>query len=216
MEFIESSFVSKAELITADQLSKMVAQNTDNNQNTIDITNKNINYDDLDVKVFILSAKNKVDIVAKDFVKNYHNSLKIYQNDMGYFDQSLKIFKSKGDRRVYLQYNKIVEDNKNNKQFLQNILMPIPVVFKVNSVLNEKLQASFNIIKSLTLQRIYRNNYSRHCINKLAFSEEENNPNSLEKETKVQLCAILLENTHDVLINLFIIYTYQYIYRMKI
>lgn len=160
-----------------------------------DITNKMISYDDLDVKVFILSPKNKLELVAKDFAQNYHHSLKIYQNQMGHFDKSLKIFKSNGTNRVFIQYNNITTVG--DKIVLKRNLKPIPVEFKIRSNLNEKLQDSFNIVKSLIFQRIYRNNYAKHCINKGALEGQDSESSSIneDKDTKINLCAVFLETS---------------------
>lgn len=189
MQFIENSFVSKAQLIDDYTLQTLV----DNNQN-LEVTNKLISFSDLDVTVFILSGKNYVDIVSKDFAKNYHNSLKIYQNEMGFFDKSQKILKSNGQHRVYIRYNKIVSEN--SKHYLRSELRPVPVLFRSNSVANQKLQVAFNVIKSLTLHKLYKNNYAKHCVNKIVVNGEEVKDN--ENETNINLCVIALEHKNDV------------------
>jgi len=189
MQFIEDSFVSKAQLIDDSSL-----QNLLKDKKNIEITDKYISFSDLDITVFILSGKNYVDIVSKDFAKNYHNSLKIYQNDMGYFDKFLKVLNSNGNYRVYIKYNKIVSEE--NKYYLRTELKPVPVLFKSNSVANQKLQSAFNVIKSMTLHKIYKNNYAKHCVNKIVVNGEELKEN--ENETNINLCVIALQHENDV------------------
>jgi len=52
-------------------------------------------------------------------------------------------------------------------------------------------------MKSLTLQRIYKNNYTKHCINKIYFAGEEIEDENTERGTKINMCAILLEYEND-------------------
>ena len=105
---------------------------------------------------------------------------------MGYFDKSLKILNSKGDQRVYVSYNKVTH---NNKSFsFEKKLRPVPVKFVTGKDLNLPLQKSFNIIKHLSLLRIYSNNYLRHCVHRPI--EEEG---KTEKETFVDFCIIFVE-----------------------
>ena len=150
------------------------------------------------MNVFILSGKNYVDIVSKDFAKNYHNSLKIYQNEMGYFDKFLKILDPSGYHRVFIKYNKIV--NENDKYFLRSEFKPVPVLFKGNYIANQNFQKAYNIIKSITLHKIYKNNYAKHCVNKVMVNGEEMKDNANENLTNVNLCVILLEHKNDVIL----------------
>ena len=147
------------------------------------------------MRLFILSPKSSIDIVTKDFAKNYYNTVKIYQNDMGYFDKSKQILKSSGENWVYLKYNEIV--NQDNKYLMKNILKPIPIIFKSSYDLNERLQKSFNIVKSMIIQRIYRNNYSKHCMSKIVIDGEEFSEST--NETNMNLCVILIEHSKDVI-----------------
>ncbi len=196
MEFIENSFVSKANLID-DYTLKYILEDKKN----IDITNKYVSFSDLDLSVIILSGKNYVDIVSKDFAKNYHNSLKIYQNDFGYFDKFLKVLKPNGDYRVFIKYNKLVSEN--NKHFLRSEFKPVPVLFRSTSVANQKLQIAFDVIKSMTFHKIYKNNYAKHCANKILVNGEEVKEN--ENETNINLCVIAIDHKNDVISDIFYI-----------
>ena len=189
MKFVEDSFLSKVELIDDSYMKSIVEKSVDK-----EITGA-ITFDDMDMNLFILSPKNYVDLVAKDFAKSYHHTLKIYQNDMGYFDKSKQLFKANSDYWVFLKYNNIVEVDKT--YHLKTTIRPIPIVFKSSYDLHERLQKSFNIVKSATLQRIYRNNYAKHCINKVVVDGEEMN-DSKNGETDINLCIILLEHEKDV------------------
>jgi len=189
MKFVEDSFQSKVELIESDYMKSLIDKSVDR-----EITSA-INFNDMDMNLFILSPKNYVDIVSKDFAKSYHHTLKIYQNDMGHFDKSKQLFKSSNEHWVFLKYNNIVEVD--NKYHLKTVVRPIPIPFKSSYDLHERLQKSFNIVKSATLQQIYRNNYAKHCINKVVVDGEEKVENR-EGETDINLCIILLEHEKDV------------------
>jgi hypothetical protein len=193
MQFIEDSFVSKSQLIDDSTLQYLI-----DDKKNIEITDKYISFADLDVTVFILSGKSYMDLVSKDFAKNYHNSLKIYQNEMGFFNKFQKILESNGNGqyRVFIKYNKIVSEN--NKHYLRSELRPVPVLFRSNSVANQKLQVAFNVIKSLTLRKIYKNNYAKHCVNKIVVNGEELIENENENETNINLCVIALEHENNV------------------
>lgn len=191
MQFIEDSFVSKAQIINDSQLKALI-----DDKQKVEVTEKFISFADLDASVFILSGKNYIDIVTKDFAKNYHNSLKIFQNDMEFFDRCSKLLNNKNNYRVYIKYNKIITED--NKHYLQGEMKPVPVLFRSTKV-HESLQKSFNLIKSMTLHRLYRNNYSKHCVNKVVVDGEElKEANLNENETNINLCVILLEHKNDV------------------
>jgi hypothetical protein len=188
--FIEKSYISKVQLLDNYGLKSYV----DNSNKVTDISTRPISIQDLDISFAILSPKNFVDIVSKDFAKSYDETVKVYQNDMGFFDQALKVFKSKGDHRVFIQYNELesVESTQ-----LVKVLKPIPIEFKVTSDMGTKLQSAFNVAKSLIIPKIYRNNYVKHCINKIHFEGEEVNEAKSENETKIDLCVIALEHKDD-------------------
>lgn len=115
---------------------------------------------------------------------------------MSSFDSFMKRLKSKGDHRVYIQYNQIISAEQ-NKITLQNVFKPLPVIFRPNSNVSSRLQVAFNLVKSLTLQRIYKNNYSKHCINKVFVGGENINERN-ENEMKINMCVILLEHNNDL------------------
>lgn len=157
-----------------------------------------LKYEDLDLNLIILSSKNYVDVIAKDFAKNYNSILEIHQNEMGYFDKALKILNTKGDNRVYIQYNNITDvDEKNNKLTLTKTTVAVPVSFKVNSKISQKLQSAFNLVKGITLQKIWRNNYHKHCINKITIGGEEIDDSDGEGNLKINICVILLKHEND-------------------
>jgi hypothetical protein len=161
-----------------------------------------LKYEDLEIKTLVLSSKNYIELETKDFVKNYHNIISTYQNDLGYFNQAVEILKGKSDTRVYVTYNDITinksKENGENKIILQKILQPIPVYFDKRTRAGPKLQRAFNLIKSFALQRIYRNNYSRHCIDKIVIDGEEYKDRETTGETKINLCVIMLEHKKDL------------------
>jgi hypothetical protein len=161
----------------------------------IDITNKPITFEDLDMSLFILSSRSFVDLVAKDFAKNYDHSLKIYQNDMGFFEQAKKVLNSTGEKRIYLKYNKI--DKEGDNYYLNTHIEPLPVSFGYGIDNTERLQKAFNMVKGVTLQRLYRNNYAKHCISKVIVEGEEVNENP-DGEANIGLCVIMLEHDKDV------------------
>jgi hypothetical protein len=115
---------------------------------------------------------------------------------MGTYDKFLKNFNSKGDHRVYIQYNEIVQ-SEDKKISLKNVLKPLPVLFKSSSRMSERLQVAFNIVKSLTLQKIYKNNYAKHCVGRINI-QGENVVERNENETKINMCVILLEHDNDL------------------
>ena len=142
---------------------------------------------DLELEVIILSPKNYVDLVTKDFARTYIDTMKIYQNEMGYFDKSLKVLNSKSDQRVFILYNKIVTQN--DTFTLEKKITNLPVKFNVGSDNKINLQKSLNFVKHFSLLRIYSNNYIKHCVHKVG--EEEN---MTEKESIIDICVIMIEN----------------------
>lgn len=145
------------------------------------------------MKVFLLSAKSKVDLVAKDIANSYNNVIKVYQNDIGYFDKASKLFNSTGNKRVFVQYNNIIQND--DKYLLHRTLTTVPVNFRVDSNMNLRLQTAFNIVKSMVVQRIYRNNFFKHCVNTVHIGGEEvEQPD----EMKINICAIAIETAKIV------------------
>lgn len=165
-----------------------------------DASDKTLHYNDLDIKAYVLSSKNYIDLETKDFDKNYHHVITTYQNDFGYFNQAIDIFKSKGNTRVYVTYSDILikEEEGNNKITLKKTLQPLPINFNMNTPSGPKLQKAFNFIKSMALQKIYRNNYSKHCTDKILIEGEEFQDREQTQETKLNLCVIMLEHPNDI------------------
>ena len=154
-----------------------------------------LKYGDLEVKLILLSAKSYIELASKDFAKNYENVVQVYQNEMGYLDKFQKLLNSKPQHRVFIKFNDIVTSDK-DKVTLKKTLQPLPFIFKPNSHTPKLLQRAFNLVKYLTLQRIYSNNYSRHCINKISVTEES--PKLNENETIINMCIISLEHSNDL------------------
>ena len=186
--FIEETFVSKVPQIGDYKLSNIVL--TVNTGTKLDVTENKVSVGDLDIEVIVSSPKNYVDLVTKDFARTYLDSMKIFQNDMGYYDKFLKILKSNGDQRVHIFYNKI--DQSEGKVTLERKIKPLPVKFSTTGNAKIALQKTFNILKHISLLRIYSNNYLRHCVHKPL--EEEG---SSDKETFVDLCVIFLETNKN-------------------
>lgn len=157
-----------------------------------------MNFYDLEPSVFILSSKNSVDIAVKDFAKNYQNSIQIYQNDMSSFDKCKKLLPNTEENRIFVRYNNIVEENE--KVYLQPEMKPVPISFSFKNRigLNQKLQKSFNIVKSMALRTLYKNNYSKHCINKMMVNGEEIKEETDENETRLNICVIALDHKTNV------------------
>ena len=168
-----------------------------------DVTNQLVKYEDLDIKIIIVSSRYYIDLETKEFDKNYHKIMKTYQNNFGNFNQAMEIFKSKNNARIFVSYNDILIKNENEENYikLKKILQPIPVNFTMNSSSGPKLQKAFNIIKSFALQRIYRNNYSKHCIDRILIDGEEISNKEQTGETRINLCVINLEHRQDLLEN---------------
>jgi hypothetical protein len=147
------------------------------------------------MNLFILASRNYIDIVSKDFAMDYQHSLKVYQNDIGFYEHARKALNSNGDYRVYLKYNNISKDG--DKYFLKTSIQPIPIKFTMSSDNSERLQKAFNMVKGITLQRIYRNNYTKHCINKVHIEGEEL-VDTNEGEANISICVVMLEHEKDV------------------
>jgi hypothetical protein len=115
---------------------------------------------------------------------------------MGYLDKFQKLLNAKSEQRVFIQYNDIVSSSEDkSKVTLKNVITPVPVPFKVNSNHSRLLQRVFNVVKYLALQRIYKNNYTKHCINKQI---AQNPLNSENETTHINMCVIMLEHSNDL------------------
>jgi len=184
-QFIEESFVSKVPLITDDKL-KAIVQSAKTNAK-LDVSNQKMTFGDLDIQVVILSTKSYIDLVTKDFALTYLDNMKIFQNDMGYYDKFLKILNSSGDYRIYVIYNKVTLDKDN--YLLEKQIRNLPLKFSTNSQENTvALQKSFNLLRHISLLRIYSNNYARHCIHKDIEEEDKT-----EKQMILDFCVVAIE-----------------------
>jgi hypothetical protein len=155
-----------------------------------------LKHEDLAINLVLISSKNYVELVSKDFAKNYQNVVQVYQNEMGYLDKFQKLLNAKPEQRVFIQYNDIVSSNEDkSKVTLKNVIQPLPVPFRPNSNHSRLLQRVFNVVRYLALQRIYKNNYSKHCINKIIAQNPQNTEN---ETTHINMCVIMLEHSNDL------------------
>ena len=208
IKFIEDSYVSTVHLVQTKDINKFYANKDKISSLSYDIRK------DLDVKFFILSPKNYIDLVVKDFNKRYRDECEIYQNDLGFYDDALKTFDPKKNHKVFLSYNDINKDDKSNSTSVKKII-PLPVSFKKNDDMTIKLQRSFEIGKKIMLPMIYKNNYLKHCTKKIEMitnayeeyddeDEEEQKPqkNYNEEESNIlDLCVIELRESDDEKLN---------------
>ena len=194
---MEDSLVSKANIIDDYKLKSLIEDT-----NKRDVTGRVLTFADLETQVFILSGKSAIDIAVKDFAKNYHNVLQISQTEMSSFDNCKKILPNSEDYRIFIRHNNIIEEE--GKVYLKPELKIIPISFNYKNKIgiNQKLQKSFNIAKSMTLHRLFRNNYAKHCINKMVVNGEELKEENEQNETRLNLCVIALDHKYDVKIQL--------------
>jgi hypothetical protein len=143
------------------------------------------------LNLFILSSKSYIELVSKDFAKNYENSITVYQNEFGYLDGFQKILSTNPEHRLFIQMNDVKEHQDKDKTILKNVILPVPIVFKNSYNVIRTLQRAFSLLKYISLQRIYRNNYNRHCVNKANIDGGENG-------TRINLCVLLLEHENDL------------------
>jgi hypothetical protein len=71
------------------------------------------------------------------------------------------------------------------------------VTFSTASNVGEKLQLAFNVAKGLILPKIYSNNYSKHCINKVHINGEDIKYNENQEGTNINICAIIVADYND-------------------
>ena len=191
MRFIEDVYKSKINLVDKKQLVNLY--NLKGNlikKNFIDIKK------DLDLKFFIFSSKNVIDLVAKDFQKKYDNC-QIYQNEFEYYKDGLEIFKPENNEKVFVSFNNITNDNKG----LIKEIMSIPIKIELKDDMTQKLQMAFEIGKKITFPKIYKNNFFKHCSNKIQLIENhsanEKNLNESEinyDEKIIDICIIELND----------------------
>lgn len=178
--FIENSFYSSVELVKKNKIELFAKEN----KTKINIKqNHRFSYNDLDVKFFILTPFNYIDLIVKDFNQRY--GIPIIQNDLGFFSDGIKIFNPKENRKMFIGYNKInLKEN-----IFERTIEEIPVSFNLNEDHTRKLQIGFEMSKRLMKPKIYKNNFIKHCSNKIEIirskynskidleNEEENNRN---------------------------------------
>ena len=195
MRFIEDVYKSKINLVDKKKLVNLY--NLKGNlikKNFIDIKK------DLDLKFFIFSSKNVIDLVAKDFQKKYDNC-QIYQNELEYYNDALKIFNAKNNEKIFISFNNISSENNNT---LIKEVLPIPIQIQLKDDMTQKLQIAFEIGKRLTIPKIYKNNYMKQCTSKIELIEnqinnENNNNNNYEddKNNNIDICIIELNDKND-------------------
>jgi hypothetical protein len=184
-QFIEDSFISKVNVIDDYALTSLLANY--NQEKTV----ANIRREDLDMRLYLLTSKNYVEITSKDFAKSYQNSIQVYQNEFGYLDKFQKILaKNNTEHRIFIHFNDLLK-NDEKEITLKNVLIPIPINIKQQSP--KVLKKMFDLVKYITFQRIYKNNYSKHCINKNLEDAEKT-----DDELRINLCIVLLEHKKDL------------------
>lgn len=202
IKFIEDSYASTVHLVQTKQINNFYKT-----KNTIKpISNSNININrDLDVKFFILSPKNYIDLVVKDFNKRYRDECQIYQNDLGYYDDAMKIFQPPRNQKVYISFNDINKDD--NTTYINKIL-PIPISFRKKDDMTQKLQNAFEIGKKLMMPMIYRNTYLKHCSKKVELisntdyddsDEDEYDEDDAEYRIRSKISSALEEDDKNIL-----------------
>ena len=192
IEFMEKSYFTKIQLLNNKEIKKFY-----NEKNK----KKNFNYisdikQTLELKFFILSSKNKIELVSRDFYNRYKDYCEIYQNDLGYYDDSLKIFNETKNYKIYISYNNIENNNVLNK-----VIEPIPIPIKLYDDFSKKLQISFfEYGKKIIMPEIFKNNFLQHCTSKYEFISNKKDLNEIENERIfIDLCIIKLnDNDEDV------------------
>jgi hypothetical protein len=195
MRFIEDVYKSKISLIDKYKLRNLYnLKGKLIKKNDIDIKK------DLDLQFFIFSSKNVIDLVAKDFQKKYENC-QVYQNELEFYKDALDIFKAKNNEKIFISFNDISKED--NKTLIKEI-MPLPIQIGLKDDMTQKLQIAFEIGKRITIPKIYKNNYMKHCTSKIELIEnqinnENNNNNNYEddKNNNIDICIIELNDKND-------------------
>ena len=191
LKFIEEVYQSKIVLLNTYKLKHFYSLKGNlMKKNEIDIKK------DVDLTFFIFYSRNVIDLVVKDFQKKYDNC-QIYQNEFEYYKDGLEIFKPENNEKVFISFNNITDDNKG----LIKEILPIPIKIELKDDMTKKLQMAFQIGKKVTFPKIYKNNFFKHCSNKIEFIENhfDNNINVNESETNydekfIDLCIIELDD----------------------
>ena len=201
MRFIEDVYKSKISLVDKNKLRNLYnLKGKLIKKNEIDIKK------DLDLQFFIFSSKNVIDLVAKDFQKKYE-SCQVYQNELEFYKDGLDIFNAKNNEKIFISFNDISKDD--NKTLIKEIL-PLPVQIGLKDDMTQKLQIAFEIGKRITIPKIYKNNYMKHCTSKIELIEnqlnENNQKNNQEKDfneekNNIDICIIELNDKEENVYN---------------
>ena len=203
LSFIQNSYQSNIILLDKNQLSKFYSLKG----NIIHKNNINIKKD-LDLKFFIFSSKNVIDLIAKDFQKNNDNC-QIYQNEFEIYKEALEIFNVKNNEKVFISFNNITDDNNLIKE-----IFPIPIQIGIKDDMTQKLQKVFEIGKKISFLKIYKNNFFKHCSSKIELIDSqlnidddeieefsENNELNDDHKKIIDICVIELEDFEDIKFN---------------
>ena len=201
MRFIEDVYKSKISLIDKYKLRNLYnLKGKLIKKNDIDIKK------DLDLQFFIFSSKNVIDLVAKDFQKKYENC-QVYQNELEFYKDALDIFKAKNNEKIFISFNDISKED--NKTLIKEI-MPLPIQIGLKDDMTQKLQIAFEIGKRITIPKIYKNNYMKHCTSKIELIEnqlyETEQKNNKEKDfnedkNNIDICIIELNDKEEKVSN---------------
>ena len=197
MRFIEDVYKSKISLVDKNKLRNLYnLKGKLIKKNDIDIKK------DLDLKFFIFSSKNVIDLVAKDFQKKYENC-QVYQNELEFYNDALDIFKAKNNEKIFISFNDISKED--NKTLIKEI-MPLPIQIGLKDDMTQKLQIAFEIGKRITIPKIYKNNYIKHCTSKIELIENQLNENDNknnhgkdinEDKNNIDICIIELNDKDE-------------------
>lgn len=197
MRFIEDVYKSKISLVDKNKLRHLYnLKGKLIKKNDIDIKK------DLDLKFFIFSSKNVIDLVAKDFQKKYENC-QVYQNELEFYNDALDIFKAKNNEKIFISFNDISKED--NKTLIKEI-MPLPIQIGLKDDMTQKLQIAFEIGKRITIPKIYKNNYIKHCTSKIELIENQLNENDNknnhgkdinEDKNNIDICIIELNDKDE-------------------
>ncbi len=201
MRFIEDVYKSKISLIDKCKLRDLYnLKGKLIKKNDVDIKK------DLDLQFFIFSSKNVIDLVAKDFQKKYENC-QVYQNELEFYKDALDIFKAKNNEKIFISFNDISKED--NKTLIKEI-MPLPIQIGLKDDMTQKLQIAFEIGKRITIPKIYKNNYMKHCTSKIELIEnqlyETEQKNNKEKDfnedkNNIDICIIELNDKEEKVSN---------------
>ena len=197
MRFIEDVYKSKISLVDKNKLRHLYnLKGKLIKKNDIDIKK------DLDLQFFIFSSKNVIDLVAKDFQKKYENC-QVYQNELEFYKDALDIFKAKNNEKIFISFNDISKED--NKTLIKEI-MPLPIQIGLKDDMTQKLQIAFEIGKRITIPKIYKNNYIKHCTSKIELIENQLNENDNknnhgkdinEDKNNIDICIIELNDKDE-------------------